>query len=100
MSMGQQPRQHSDFSRALAAQLRAERAAANLTQTEMAKRMGISRGQLIRVEAEERILDTTQLVNAARALGLTVLEFVKRSEERLATLDAAGGADEAQVAGE
>lgn len=82
----------SPLSLAFAAQMRAERAAADLTQTQLASKAGMGRTTLIRIEAGERDMDTTQLAGLCNALGLSLVEFVSRAEERLAagrvTLDA------------
>lgn len=78
------PRVLSPLSLALAAQMRAERAAADLTQTQLASKAGMGRTTLIRIEAGERDMDTTQLAGLCRALDLSLVEFISRAEERLA----------------
>lgn len=83
MDMAANARKRSPLTAALAAQLRAERAAAGLTQADLAKASGISRVQLARIEGGERTLDVAQAADIAKALGLTLVEFVQRAEERL-----------------
>lgn len=78
------PRVLSPLSLAFAAQMRAERAAADLTQTQLASKAGMGRTTLIRIEAGERDMDTTQLAGLCRALGVSIVDFVSRAEERVA----------------
>lgn len=76
-------RERSAFSDAVAAQVRAERAVAQWTQAELARRAGINRISIIRIERGERVADTTQLARLAHAFGLSLVEFVQRAEQRV-----------------
>lgn len=76
-------RERSSFSDALAAQIRAERAAAQWSQAELSRRSGVSRVSIIRIERGERVADTTQMVRFAQAFGLPLVEFVRRAEQRV-----------------
>ena len=68
---------------AFAAQLRAERAVANMSQDELAKRTGISKSTILRLEAGTRVMDTAQLGAICRALGITIGTFAIRAEGRM-----------------
>ena len=83
MSMGQQPRRHSALSKALAEEIRAQRRAIEMSQEELGKRAGVSRGQVIRIENGERVLDVTQLEFIARALGVSMLDLFQGAESRV-----------------
>ena len=69
---------------AFAAQLRAERAAAGLNQAELGKAAGLSKQTILRFENESRSMDTAQLADICRALGITIVDFVLGAEQRLA----------------
>ncbi|NUU17108.1 helix-turn-helix transcriptional regulator [Cellulomonas humilata] len=74
---------------AVAAQLRAERAAAGLTQEGLAARAGVPRTTYKRMEAGERAISFAQVALVLAALpALEMSEFVLRAERRLATPDA------------
>lgn len=68
---------------AFAAQLRAERAVAGMSQDELAKRTGISASTILRLEAGSRVMDTAQLGAICRALGITIGTFAIRAEGRM-----------------
>lgn len=68
---------------AFAAQLRAERAAANMSQADLAKATGISMPTIARIESGTRTMDTAQLGAFCRALGLSIATFATRADERL-----------------
>lgn len=70
-------------SAAAAATLRAERAAAKLSQVEMAERLGISERTYIRLEGDERALNLQHMVDASEAFGLDLVEFMRRVKSRL-----------------
>src|SRR5690349_24854027 len=80
MTMGQQPRRHSALSRALAEEIRAQRRAVEMSQDELGKRAGVSRGQVVRIEAGERVLDVTQVAAFADALRLDIVTLFQRAE--------------------
>ena len=72
----------SPLSAALAEQLRAERAAARMSQAELAKASGVSPAAIKRLELNQREMDTDQLDRLCRALDLSVVEFVTRAHTR------------------
>lgn len=77
---------HSELSplaMAFAAELRAERAALGLTQVELARRAGLSRSTLVRLEDETRQMNSDQMWQLCRALGVSITEFATRAEGRL-----------------
>lgn len=76
-------RERSDWSEAVAAQVRAERAAAGLTQAQVYEPAGLPRSTYIRVEKGTRVADTTQLARICNVLGLRMSEFFARVEGRL-----------------
>lgn len=69
---------------AVAATLRAERAAASMTQAELAKRAGLGYQTVIRLEKGTRSPTVEQLARLCSALGLSMSELVERAERRLA----------------
>jgi len=68
---------------AFAAQVRAERGAAGFSQDELARRAGLSPHTILRIENEQRGMDTSQLALICKALGITITQFVMRAEDRL-----------------
>lgn len=90
-------RQPSETSRAIAAQIRAERAAANLTKDDVLKAAGISRTTYYLLESGERTLDVTQLANICRAIGISMGTLLERAERRASE---AGPGDHARAAGQ
>lgn len=89
---------------AVAAQLRAEAAAAKLSDKALAQKAGLQYSSLRRwlgkEPGNERNIDVAVLAELAKALGLTPLEVVRRAEERMkvvvdlgARRDASDGAD-------
>lgn len=77
---------------AFADQLRAERAVAGMSQDELAKRTGISKSTILRLEAGSRVMDTAQLGEICRALGISIGTFAARAEQRLQDEAAAAAA--------
>ncbi len=69
---------------AVAATIRAERAAAKLSQSELASRAGIPRPTYLRYERGDRNIPVITAIQLAEALGLTFGEFARRVEDRLA----------------
>lgn len=80
------PRERSDFSEAVAAQVRAERAAAGITQAEVVRRSGLSRSTYLRIESGAHIADTTQLARICGVYGLALSAFFERVEDRVASV--------------
>lgn len=72
----------SDWSRAVAAQIRAERAATGLTQAQVIERSEMARTTYLRVEDGTRPVDMTQIEAISRALGISVTTLVARAEQR------------------
>lgn len=70
------------WDQAVAETIRAERAAAKLSQAETAKRAGIPRVTYIRYETGERRPNVGQVASIASALGLPFSTFAKRVQGR------------------
>jgi transcriptional regulator with XRE-family HTH domain len=72
---------------AVAAEIRAERAAQGLSQLELAERAGMKQNTLSRYtatdDAKRRDLPYTAFAEIAKALGLTPRELAERAERRL-----------------
>jgi transcriptional regulator with XRE-family HTH domain len=68
---------------ALAAQLRAERAAAGMTQDQLADAAGLHRMVYIRLETAKRHANVGQLVKIAEAVELPLSELLSRAEDRM-----------------
>lgn len=81
--MGTNGREQSGWSRTVAAQIRAERAASGLTQSEVMARSGIARSTYLRIESGKHIADTTELAKITEALDLAMSEFFRRVENRI-----------------
>lgn len=80
--MGTNAKEPNEWSRAVAAQVRAERAAAGLTQAEVIDRAGMARSTYLRIESGERVADVVQLDQIARALGIRLVVLIERAQER------------------
>ena len=80
--MSDNKREQSPWSLATSAQIRAERAAAGLTQAQMVELSGLSRMTYLRLERGARVPDITQLARICGALGLPLSVFLARVEER------------------
>lgn len=78
----------SDLARAIAAQVKAERAAANLTQKDLGKAAGLSDSTVLRIENAQRSADVVDLERIARAVGIDLVELIQRAERRLPPPDA------------
>ena len=76
-------RKESPLSVALATQLRAERAAANMTVEELARRSGVSRNSLLAVLNGQRPADVSQLDAICKALGVPMILMWERTEARM-----------------
>lgn len=76
-------RERTLWSEATAAQIRAERAAAGLTQIDLAKRAGMPRITYVRLETGSRVADVSQLEKLCRALDIPMSEFFRRIESRI-----------------
>lgn len=82
-------RQPSPLSEAIAATIRAERAAANLTKDDVLKRAGISRQTYYKLESGERVLDVSQFDAICKAIGVSMALILERAQQRLDTPPAA-----------
>ena len=71
------------WDKAAAETIRAERAAARLSQAEVAKRAGIPRVSHIRYETGERKPNITHIAAIAQALEMPFSVFVRQIEERV-----------------
>lgn len=85
-------------SEAFAATLRAERAAAGLTQREVYTRAKIPSATYHRLESGERVMNTAQLGDIVRALGMSITEFVMRADARRADMERAAEQREGRAA--
>lgn len=74
---------HTEEYAALLALLREARQAANLTQVQLAERLGQSQSFVTKVETGDRRLDLIQLRTICLALGTTLPAFVEKLEQRL-----------------
>lgn len=89
-------RKQSELSDAIAAQLRAERAIADMTVDELAKRSGVSRSSLMQILKGHRVADVTQVEALCRALDVPLIALFQRAEARLRETPA----DKAHASGE
>ena len=72
--------------KAMLSLLRDVRKAAKVTQIELASRLGTTQSFVTKCERGDRRLDLIQMRTICDALEITLPEFVRRLEERLATL--------------
>jgi transcriptional regulator with XRE-family HTH domain len=63
--------------------LRADREASGVTQVELAERLGTTQSHVSKIERGEARLDVIQLRTVCHAIGVTVVDFVKRLEGEL-----------------
>lgn len=80
---GQPARDRTPEALAFAAQLRAERAAAGMSQDDLVAATGISKSAIARIETGVRVMDTAQLGKFCRAFGISVATFAIRADERM-----------------
>jgi transcriptional regulator with XRE-family HTH domain len=87
-AMATNTRKPNAVSQAIAAQLRAERAAAGLTREQVYEAAGVSRSTYARIEKGSIVIDTAQLAAIAAVLGVPASDIWRRAEDRmLASLD-------------
>ncbi|WP_353950004.1 helix-turn-helix transcriptional regulator [Knoellia sp. S7-12] len=67
----------------VAAQIRAERASAGLTQDKIIAASGVSRSTYLRLESGKRPADITQIGGICDALNLDLVTFFERVKERM-----------------
>ena len=72
-----------EFGQALAAQLRAEKAASGLTQEELANTVGVSKMSVRRYLSGERAVDIPHFVEFASAFGVSIDELIRRAKDRM-----------------
>ena len=70
------------FRRSIADQLRAERAAAGLTQVQLAEKVGVSGATVIRWEKATRDIPAVALLAVGEALDISPREFMAHAQER------------------
>lgn len=79
----------SPINRAMAAEIKAERVAQDLTIKDLAKASGVPEGTLNRMTSKDiRDINITQMALIAEALGMTLVELVSRAEARAARISA------------
>jgi DNA-binding XRE family transcriptional regulator len=82
LHMGDNARERTQWSVAVAAQVRAERAAGGWTQMEIVRRTGLSRSTYMRIESGKHVADTSELARICAGVGITLSEFFRRVEDR------------------
>lgn len=96
--MAENMRKPNEHSKAVSAQIRAERAAAGMTREQVYEAAGVSRSTYARIEKGAIVVDVAQLAEVAAVLGLTASEIMRRADERLeANLRRSIGAEEASA---
>lgn len=70
------------FNAYVAAELRAERAAKQITYDKLAELTGINRRTLIRLLKAERAIDTAHLASLCEALGMDIVDLISAAERR------------------
>lgn len=81
-AMAENTRKPNDHSRAVSAQIRAERAAAGKTREQVWTAAGLTRSTYARIEKGTHVVDTAELGSIAGALGLTASELLVLAEQR------------------
>lgn len=76
-------RNRGHITSAVAAQIRAERAAAGLTQRQVMDRSGLPKSTYLRMESGERVADVGQLAAFCSAVGVPLSVLLARAEDRL-----------------
>lgn len=76
-------RERSEFSQAVAAQVRAERARLGMTQQQVFDAAGMARMTYVRIENGSRVADVTQLAKIATVLGMSLSLLMQRAEEEV-----------------
>lgn len=90
---GQPARKRTGLSEAVAAQLRAERAAARVSQALLADRAEMSRITLMRVLNGDRVMDLSQFAAICEGLGVSpAVVMARAAAERTVEGDAPAGA--------
>lgn len=76
-------REKTPWTAAVAATVRAERAARGWTQDELVQRSGLSKSTIRRTESNDRVADISQIAKLADSFGVSLPEFFRMAEERL-----------------
>lgn len=69
--------------KAVAAQLRSDRAAREITQAQLAENAGLAVNTIRRIENEERAITLDQLVAICDALGVSFTKFLDEAQSRM-----------------
>lgn len=77
-------RERSEFSQAVADQIKAERARRGLTQQQVFEPAGMARMTYVRIENGTRVADVTQLSRIAEVFGMPLGLLVTRAGEEVA----------------
>jgi transcriptional regulator with XRE-family HTH domain len=72
-----------DYTAAIAAELKAERAATGVQNTVIAETSGISPRQVIRIFNGERTVGVSDLIMICKALGIDLTTLIARAEARV-----------------
>lgn len=89
---GSNARKPTQTSQAIAAQIRAERSARNITKDEMIRQTGIGRSTYFDLERGDKPIDVSQLAAVCEVLGISLGEFMHRAEVRRDEQPPASGA--------
>lgn len=74
--------ERSPWSTAVGAQVDAERSRRGWSQVELARRSGVGRITILRIEAGTRVANTTQLARLCGAFEMPMSEFFRRVEQQ------------------
>lgn len=96
--MAQTTREQSPLSAAVAAQVRAERAAAGLSREQACALTHLPMSTYRRVESGERVATITQLANIAAGFGMRTSELLERAERRVQMAEEGMPRDQVDVA--
>jgi transcriptional regulator with XRE-family HTH domain len=83
VSMGTNKRMALEWTQAVAAEIRAERAALHMTQIDVYTKAKMSRSTYLRIEAETRVPDVEDLAKIASAYELHLSTLIERVEARI-----------------
>ena len=83
MNPASRDRQVAELNRAVSEQLRAERAASNMTIDALANAAGVNRKTVMRLESGERSADVMQLAAMCAVFGLPLGDFMARAQQRV-----------------
>jgi transcriptional regulator with XRE-family HTH domain len=78
----------SPLNLALAAELRAERVAINMTIEELRERAGITKPTMLRILSGSRDINVTQLAKLAQAMNITAEDLFRRAVDRMGGMGA------------